>query len=360
MISKNDKVVKKGIKIDGRMLVVELTNQCNFSCPFCFNKSSRVEHHNTFMHSLDFLKLIENMHGSDITEIALSGGEPTLHPELMLIMGICLKYGYKVRLITNGYLLTENLLDFIVRSAITLQLSMDGGVKETHDYYRIPGSFEKNIRTLRYLFDCGYRSGIIRSTITNKNFGELNNLYKIAKEYNFEFSISIVQRLGLPQQDWEQLNLSNESYGVFLDSLLLIAQKDPVMVSQISNVIPIVRCPLIHAKILKIKPLVDVYGYLYPCHSLFKENYRMGNIFSNSLENVLDSYLDSPQYKCIVNDFYKAQSEKCTNCKFASLKICMGGCHEIMCSASTNDDYSNNCVFKERYAKYMKRMRDSV
>jgi len=60
--------------------------------------------------------------------VCLTGGEPTLHPELGRIVGRMRELGFRRRqLITNGYLLTPELIETLNQAGLTdLQISVDG------------------------------------------------------------------------------------------------------------------------------------------------------------------------------------------------------------------------------------------
>src|SRR6478735_2999106 len=69
------------------ILLLDITQNCNLNCPTCFaasgtgvNKFVRYEH---IMRSLD--KAIER-EGGRIDVLMLSGGEPTVHPEIMEVI----------------------------------------------------------------------------------------------------------------------------------------------------------------------------------------------------------------------------------------------------------------------------------
>jgi len=60
--------------------------------------------------------------------VCLTGGEPTLHPELTRIVARMRELGFRRRqLITNGYLLTPDLIEALNEAGLTdLQISVDG------------------------------------------------------------------------------------------------------------------------------------------------------------------------------------------------------------------------------------------
>jgi MoaA/NifB/PqqE/SkfB family radical SAM enzyme len=101
-----------------------VTRRCNLSCGYC----NEYDDHSAPVPfgALDerLLKLRELR----TWVVCLTGGEPTLHPELVRIVARMRELGFRRRqLITNGYLLTPKLIDGLNDAALTdLQISVDG------------------------------------------------------------------------------------------------------------------------------------------------------------------------------------------------------------------------------------------
>lgn len=96
--------------------------RCNLACTYCneFDKHSPPVPTEEMLLRLD--KLAEL--GSSI--ITFSGGEPTLHPDLDLLIQRARKNGAIVTLITNGYLLTPDRIKHLNKAGLDyLQISID-------------------------------------------------------------------------------------------------------------------------------------------------------------------------------------------------------------------------------------------
>lgn len=92
---------------------------CNFRCPFCHNSDlldGQTEHPFSESDVLAFLKKRSNI----LEGVCITGGEPTLHPELEHFIRNIRALGLAVKLDTNGYrpdvlkhLCGQNLIDFV-------------------------------------------------------------------------------------------------------------------------------------------------------------------------------------------------------------------------------------------------------
>ncbi len=122
-------------------LMFEITERCNLSCPTCFAGSSP---HLTWQMSLDEFTekldrlLAQGKHESDMVQ--LSGGEPTIHPDIEQMVEICFARGVrKVYINTNGIRLAkepefaERLAAIDAgRDALQFYLQFDGLDERTH------------------------------------------------------------------------------------------------------------------------------------------------------------------------------------------------------------------------------------
>src|SRR5438445_561200 len=103
---------------------IVVARRCNLSCGYCneYDDDSAPVPFETLDRRL--LKL----HQLRTWVVCLTGGEPTLHPELVRIVSRMRELGFRRRqLITNGYLLTPKLIDALNGAGLTdLQISVDG------------------------------------------------------------------------------------------------------------------------------------------------------------------------------------------------------------------------------------------
>ena len=102
----------------GKVACTVFLNGCNFRCPYCHNAEllGDAEPVMTTEELLNFLRKRQGI----LDGVCITGGEPTLHPELTELLRSIRALGYAVKLDTNGYrpdvlgaLLQEGLLDYV-------------------------------------------------------------------------------------------------------------------------------------------------------------------------------------------------------------------------------------------------------
>ncbi len=103
---------------------VVVTRRCNLSCGYCFefDKVSRPVSYPLLASRLAKLRELRTW------AVCLTGGEPTLHPDLLRLVEKMRDFGFRRRqMITNGYRLTRTLVEGLNTAGLTdLQLSIDG------------------------------------------------------------------------------------------------------------------------------------------------------------------------------------------------------------------------------------------
>lgn len=128
---------------------VVLTTKCNMACKYCYMPNiPKVMKRDVFLrHFHDNLPLLMNAYctGFNFNSV-MFGGEPTLNPEILVLMATLLKNDPNSSapvLITNGLNLTEDLYKFYLDLGLVISWSFDGfwnletrvGVKGNETYY---------------------------------------------------------------------------------------------------------------------------------------------------------------------------------------------------------------------------------
>ncbi len=119
------------------VLLVEITQRCNLTCPTCYAASSPENDHFLTLAEYEELldRLLANSHG-DADALQISGGEPTLHPDLLAMVSMAYQKGFKqVYINTNGVKLSKK--EFAKSLAdlpypVSIYLQFDGIKQETY------------------------------------------------------------------------------------------------------------------------------------------------------------------------------------------------------------------------------------
>jgi 7,8-dihydro-6-hydroxymethylpterin dimethyltransferase len=112
-----------------RLPVVTITSACNLDCPICYvhNKNDDAYH----MPLADFAMVLEHLrtdHGGELDIVNLTGGEPTLHPQLFEMLEMARAAGiHRVTVCSNGIRLAkdEAFVERLAQLGARIALSFD-------------------------------------------------------------------------------------------------------------------------------------------------------------------------------------------------------------------------------------------
>lgn len=124
-----------------REITVVNTTACNISCFMC-PRNARGSHHDSFMSREVFRKLSGEAFLTLLNVSLSASGEALVDPNIPLILDEARRFGVKVRLISNGLLLTESNLAQFDNILESVTISMDGATKETYEGIRRGSDFE--------------------------------------------------------------------------------------------------------------------------------------------------------------------------------------------------------------------------
>ncbi|OXZ37338.1 hypothetical protein B9N56_06500 [Finegoldia magna] len=106
---------------------LEMTNKCNFNCPFCYKNASLSK--NDFIEE-EIIQFICNNLENKVNVLHLTGGEPLIYPN---INNIIAKLSRKFRVnITSNFSLHNNLDDETLKKVNSLQISLYGYDKNSY------------------------------------------------------------------------------------------------------------------------------------------------------------------------------------------------------------------------------------
>lgn len=130
-------------------LYIEIISRCNEKCIYCYNEKNMTD-----CVMLPYGKtadIISNAVKMGVENIAISGGEPFLHPEIKEIISIINENGLTPTIITNLTLLDVEMSEFLSGKKVNLQLTLDSGIEEIHDLSRGKGTFGKQVKAIGLL-----------------------------------------------------------------------------------------------------------------------------------------------------------------------------------------------------------------
>ena len=132
------------------ILIFSITNECNLSCPGCYNRSFHESDGNELGDD-KLWQLAEEAKALGVSFFVIAGGEPFLRPVLLDIMKAYPEIIFFV--FTNGTLIDDRIIErFKKQKNVVPMISLEGNQEET-DERRGDGTFEKLRRTMAKMKD---------------------------------------------------------------------------------------------------------------------------------------------------------------------------------------------------------------
>lgn len=325
------------------MLIKPASSQCNLRCEYCFyNDLSTLRMNPSYgMMTLETLENITRK-ALQIAEryciFGFQGGEPTLIGLEFFEALIEFQQKYKKSnveihntLQTNGTLLDDNWARFLAKNKFLTGISIDGAVR-AHNRFRFDasgeGTLKKTLDAMSLLNKYGANYNVL--CVVNKEVARnAHQTYRFfqSKGVHYVQFIPCINPFGEESTIFDY-TLTAEDYGEFLKTTFDLWYRDfstpnAISIRTFDNFVdmcagyPPESCSLngfCHGYFL-----IEGDGTVFPCDFYCLDEYRLGNVNTDSMWDILGS----PVMKSF-NQSSKHVLPQCNNCEW--YKLCRGGC----------------------------------
>jgi len=170
------------MNVDVRHLIVEVTEHCNNNCAHCYNfwRGSGQKRENLRpLPRADIRTLVGKvLLDAPVEQVALSGGEPLLRPDLPDIASDLADMGLNVVVITNGSLLDRQRFKRFPPGCL-FEITLFSPDPDIHDSMAGRKRYEALVRNLAVLSGAGL-SLVVASVITSRNAHDVGRTIQLA------------------------------------------------------------------------------------------------------------------------------------------------------------------------------------
>lgn len=158
-----------------RMVAFHLTDRCNLNCQHCL-RDPDLRPTDLGLDVIDRV-LDQAVSGYRIGLVALTGGEPFLHPEIDRVIDSIVAHGMQWHAVTNGSRLPQMMASLEEKperlaSMARLYFSLDGAEEKTHDEIRGAGSYREVMRAIS-LCTMWEKPFVLQMVVNAKNVDEI-------------------------------------------------------------------------------------------------------------------------------------------------------------------------------------------
>jgi radical SAM protein with 4Fe4S-binding SPASM domain len=145
-----------------------LTYRCNNACAHCYNEPGRREM--PPLPTEDWFRVLETLADVGVPHIILTGGEPTLHPDLPAIVRHADDLGQIVGMNTNGRALSHRpLVDALGDAGLNhVQITLESCRADVHNAMVNADAFKQTVRGIENALVCDFHT-ITNTTLTRRN-----------------------------------------------------------------------------------------------------------------------------------------------------------------------------------------------
>ncbi|MEL6219163.1 MAG: radical SAM protein [Pseudomonadota bacterium] len=152
---------------------------CNIECRNCYILSSPTNDALVYITADDVVRYLDEIAetGLPTREIAFTGGEPFMNPEMIAMAELALSRGFEVLILTNAMrpmmrpAVREGLTRLVSHygDRLTLRVSLDHYGPALHDAERGEGTFDVSLDGMRWLRDIGARLAVAGRTLWDED-----------------------------------------------------------------------------------------------------------------------------------------------------------------------------------------------
>lgn len=230
-IRRNPERTPPGVRVDEEFLEspfftiqLHITQDCDLRCKHCYDRSRRsslgLEKGTALLDELREFCRDRHVRG----QVSFSGGNPLLHPGFFDLYRAAVERGFVTAVLGNPTS-RENLERILrIRKPAFYQVSLEG-LREHNDAIRGKGSFDRVLRFLPLLRECGIPS-LVMLTLTGDNMDQVIPLGERLKGLTDGFTFNRLAQVG------EGANLrlpARDGYQSFLASYLKASERNPVL-----------------------------------------------------------------------------------------------------------------------------------
>lgn len=216
------------IDFNDNVCAIIFTVGCNFSCPYCHNPELRgLNKGAELIEEKEVLDFLESRKGK-LEGVVITGGEPTLQPDLIEFIKKIKEMGFLVKLDSNGSkpeilqkIIDEKLVDYIAMDVKAPLEKYQEHVRRDIEVNNIKKSIDLIINSG---IDYEFRTTVVKKLLSFEDILEIVKLVKGAKRYYLQKFVpnktndpSFMQESTYTDEEFEELKEKIKGFVEFCD-----------------------------------------------------------------------------------------------------------------------------------------------
>src|SRR3989338_8186823 len=192
----------------------QINSECNLGCLHCCEEAGHSIPNE--LNKEEVFDLCGQIVKLGIPYVAISGGEPLLHPNFFEVCEFFRKNNISLKVETNGEFIDEKTAKVFSRLKLrSVQISLDGATASVHEKLRLAGNWDKAVSACRFLLKEKVNTEIV-FVPTRFNIHEVGGVIDLAYSLGvYGFYTGKIMRIGRAAKNWDTLCPSEEEYKEF-------------------------------------------------------------------------------------------------------------------------------------------------
>ncbi|HVO66897.1 MAG TPA: anaerobic ribonucleoside-triphosphate reductase activating protein [Syntrophales bacterium] len=181
------------IEYPGKICAIIFSQGCNFRCPYCYNPELvDPELYKECLTQDEILSFLAKRKGK-LDAVTISGGEPTLQPDLLEFIKRVRKIGYLIKIDTNGS--RPEIVEKLIGGKLIDYIAMDvkGPLKKYRMITRSQIHEEEIKQSIEMIMKSGmpyeFRTTVLKNLLEESDILEIGKLIKNARLYLLQYFI---------------------------------------------------------------------------------------------------------------------------------------------------------------------------
>lgn len=303
---------------------LDITNECNLKCFYCYNSTSQLKEREM---TDDELRKVSKKIAEQLNPVSVlfSGGEPFKRPAILLeLLRFFKEKGIEARINTNGTLITEDLVKALMDADVDkVSINIESMDPSAHDRIRgIAGSYKAAMEALGLFKKYRMNSKVSISIVVSKmNLHDIEKVAEFVKENGF-MSLHLLDMIPLSNTSMQHM-LSKEDWLYFEEIFKKINRIgigiEPnhalLFLKGFESSLPMPFCMA-----GRLKMVISVNGSIVPCNYFREKEFVAGNALKDDLMDVWKNSEMMIKFR----NFYPHECRSCPNGSY-----CAGGCRAL-------------------------------
>lgn len=172
-----------------KIFYLYLTACCNLRCRHCWVNpvyEGDILKPDSYIDPVDLKLAVRGGRKLGLSNVKLTGGEPTLHPHFREIVTFLTEEGLSLNMESNGTLITPELARFLKddSNVSSISVSIDSSDPAKHDRFRgVIGAYQRALLGLDNLVEAGYKNCQVIMAVHHGNYHQMAELVELAADH---------------------------------------------------------------------------------------------------------------------------------------------------------------------------------